>query len=87
MIPISNSSMSPYSSPKANHTTVDNLIDLEDLSEPSIMHDLRRRFYNQQIYTHLGPQILIAVNPHEVRVRVSVRLGIIPADNNHSSFS
>ena len=47
-------------------STVNNLAHLADLSEPTILHETRHRYYNQQIYTHVGPNILLSVNPHRV---------------------
>jgi myosin heavy subunit len=47
-------------------STVNNLANLADLSEPSILHETRHRYYNQQIYTHVGSDILLAVNPNRV---------------------
>ena len=43
---------------------VENLVDLDELSEGAILHHVRRRFNNRQIYTHVGA-ILVAVNPFE----------------------
>jgi myosin heavy subunit len=43
---------------------VENLVDLDELSEGAILHHVRKRFQNQQIYTHVGA-ILVAVNPFE----------------------
>ena len=43
---------------------VENLVDLDELSEGAILHHIRKRFHNQQIYTHVGA-ILVAVNPFE----------------------
>lgn len=47
-------------------STVNNLANLADLSEPAILHETRHRYYNQQIYTHAGSNVLLAVNPHRV---------------------
>jgi myosin heavy subunit len=43
---------------------VENLVDLDELSEGAILHHVRKRFQNQCIYTHVGA-ILVAVNPFE----------------------
>lgn len=43
---------------------VENLVDLDELSEGAILHHVRKRFNNKQIYTHVGA-ILVAVNPFE----------------------
>ena len=44
---------------------MDNLADLDVISEPTILHETRHRYYNQQIYTHVGSDILLALNPNE----------------------
>lgn len=41
---------------------IDDLTNLSYLNEPSILHDLRYRYGNDDIYTRAGP-VLIAVNP------------------------
>jgi myosin heavy subunit len=43
---------------------VDNLVDLEELSEGAILHHVRKRYFSQKIYTHVGT-ILVATNPFE----------------------
>jgi myosin heavy subunit len=43
---------------------VENLVDLDELSEGAILHHIRNRFAKKQIYTHVG-SILVAVNPFE----------------------
>ena len=43
---------------------IDNLVDLDELSEGAILHHVRKRFAKRQIYTFVGP-ILVAVNPFE----------------------
>ena len=43
---------------------VENLVDLDELSEGAILFHVRRRFQAKQIYTHVG-SILVAVNPFE----------------------
>ena len=45
--------------------TVDNLADLDEISEPTILHETRHRYYNQQIYTNVGSDILLALNPNK----------------------
>ena len=45
--------------------TVDDLANLSDISEPTVLHEVRHRYYNQQIYTHVGPDILLSVNPND----------------------
>ena len=43
---------------------VENLVDLDELSEGAILHHIRLRFQKKMIYTHVG-SILVAVNPFE----------------------
>lgn len=43
---------------------VENLVDLDELSEGAILHHIRNRFNRKHIYTHVG-SILVAVNPFE----------------------
>jgi myosin heavy subunit len=43
---------------------VTNLVQLEELSEGSILYHLRKRFYNNQIYTFVG-SILVSINPFQ----------------------
>lgn len=43
---------------------VENLVDLDELSEGAILHHVRNRFAKKVIYTHVG-SILVAVNPFE----------------------
>ena len=43
---------------------VENLVDLDELSEGAILHHKRLRFQKKIIYTHVG-SILVAVNPFE----------------------
>mmetsp|Transcript_27478 Transcript_27478/g.37764 ORF Transcript_27478/g.37764 Transcript_27478/m.37764 type:complete len:1363 (-) Transcript_27478:153-4241(-) len=52
--------------PCGNHLgeSVDNLVDLDELSEGAILHHVRNRFSRKVIYTHVG-SILVAVNPFE----------------------
>ena len=44
---------------------VENLVDLDELSEGAILHHVRKRFLNKSIYTSVG-SILVAVNPFEL---------------------
>lgn len=46
-------------------STVNNLASLNELTEPTILHETRHRYYNQQIHTHVGSHILLAINPHK----------------------
>lgn len=52
--------------PCGNHLDdfVENLVDLDELSEGAILHHVRNRFVKKYIYTHVG-SILVAVNPFE----------------------
>ncbi|XP_060082703.1 unconventional myosin-XVI-like [Ylistrum balloti] len=43
-------------------TSTDNLTDLADISESTILKEIQQRFSNSQIYTFIG-DVLIAVNP------------------------
>ena len=43
---------------------LDNLVDLDELSEGAILHHVRKRFKHKSIYTSVGA-ILVAVNPFE----------------------
>ncbi len=51
--PLSNASLSQ---------PVENLVQLNFLNEPSVLHNLRARYEQDDIYTYTGP-ILIAINP------------------------
>jgi hypothetical protein len=44
---------------------VDNLVELDELSEGAILHHTRKRFLSKTIYTYVGA-ILVAVNPFEM---------------------
>ena len=48
----------------ASSATVDNLTDLEELSEGSILHTLRSRYANNSIYTAIST-ILLSINPYK----------------------
>ena len=43
---------------------MENLVDLDELSEGAILHHVRKRFQQKKIYTHVG-SILVATNPFE----------------------
>lgn len=55
--------VSQYISPDANEGRVEDLCDLEELSEQDMLSNLRARFNNKNIYTYVG-SILISVNPY-----------------------
>lgn len=44
--------------------SVENLVDLDELSEGAILHHVRKRFVHKSIYTSVG-SILVATNPFE----------------------
>lgn len=44
--------------------TCDNLVDLESFNEGIILHHVKKRYFDQVIYTFVG-NILIAVNPYK----------------------
>lgn len=43
---------------------INNLIDIDEMSEGAILHHTRNRFASNKIYTHVG-SILLAVNPFQ----------------------
>jgi myosin heavy subunit len=45
--------------------TYDNMIKLNDLNEPTILHNLRQRFLKDEIYTYVS-SILVACNPFKL---------------------
>lgn len=45
--------------------TYDNMVKLNNLNEPVILHNLRQRFMKDEIYTYVS-SILIAVNPFKL---------------------
>lgn len=48
----------------ATVTTFEDILQMSDLSEASLLENLRRRYENEFIYTYVGP-ILIAINPYK----------------------
>jgi len=44
--------------------SIENLVDLDEMSEGAILHHVRKRYHAKDIYTHVG-NILVAVNPFE----------------------
>lgn len=46
--------------------SVSNNLRLPRLNEPSLLHNIRRRFETGKIYTHTGQLELLALNPYEV---------------------
>lgn len=61
---------SPNTPPKLDicgghlHDNLENLVDLDELSEGAILHHVRKRYMKKNIYTLVG-NILVAVNPFE----------------------
>lgn len=51
-------------SPNGNVVTVEDILQMSDLSEASLLENLRRRYEHEMIYTYVGP-ILIAINPYK----------------------
>ncbi|GAB9472769.1 Myosin-i heavy chain [Globisporangium polare] len=45
-------------------TTFEDILQMSDLSEASLLENLRRRYEKEYIYTYVGP-ILIAINPYK----------------------
>ena len=45
--------------------TVANLVDLDDLTHGAVVHQLRRRYSNDLIYTNIGG-ILVSINPYKL---------------------
>lgn len=50
---------------EAARKTYDNMIQLSDLNEPTILHNLRQRFMKDEIYTYVS-SILVACNPFKL---------------------
>ena len=44
---------------------VDNLLDLGEFNEGSLLHTIRARFHAQKIFTSIGSPILISINPYQ----------------------
>ncbi|PFH38687.1 myosin I [Besnoitia besnoiti] len=44
---------------------VDDLLSLGELTEASLLHSLRTRFFRREIYTAIGTHILVSINPCE----------------------
>lgn len=44
---------------------VGDLLNLGAFDEGSLLHTIRDRFFDKQIYTSVGPSILLAVNPYQ----------------------
>ena len=43
-------------------TQVDDLLSLGDFNEGALLHNIRERYFKDQIYTGIGMPILISVN-------------------------
>lgn len=42
-----------------------NLLDLGEFNEGALLHTIRSRFFQRNIYTNIGQPILLAVNPYQ----------------------
>jgi len=49
---------------EANLAPADDMVKLGDLHDAAMLHNLRLRFYNDDIFTYIGP-ILVALNPYK----------------------
>ncbi|KAA0165511.1 hypothetical protein FNF31_01856 [Cafeteria roenbergensis] len=52
----------PIFRPSTLRTNFDDMVKMEDVNDATILHNLRQRFMEDQIYTNIGT-ILVAVNP------------------------
>jgi len=52
------------SSTKSNSQGLDDVIQCQDLNEASLVWNLRIRFDNSNIYTNVGKDVLVSVNPY-----------------------
>lgn len=55
--------VSQYISPEVHEGRIEDMCNLEELSEQAMLSNLRARFSNKHIYTYVG-SILISVNPY-----------------------
>lgn len=55
--------VSQYISPEVDDGRIEDMCNLEELSEQTILSNLRGRFSNKHIYTYVG-SILISINPY-----------------------
>ncbi len=55
--------VSQYISPEVDDGQIEDMCNLEELSEQAMLSNLRGRFSNKQIYTYVG-SILISINPY-----------------------
>lgn len=50
---------------ESNLEPADNMVKLGDLHEAALLHNVRMRFFNDDIFTYIGP-ILCAANPYKM---------------------
>lgn len=50
---------------ESNLKPADDMVTLGDLHEAALLHNIRMRFYNDDIFTFIGP-ILVAANPYKM---------------------
>ena len=50
---------------ESNLEPADDMVTLGDLHEAALLHNIRLRFYNDDIFTYIGP-ILCAANPYKM---------------------
>jgi myosin heavy subunit len=50
---------------ESNLEPADDMVTLGDLHEAALLHNIRLRFYNDDIFTYIGP-ILVAANPYKM---------------------
>lgn len=55
--------VSQYISPEINEGRIQDMCEMEEFSEQHMLHNLRARFSNKEIYTYVG-SILISINPY-----------------------
>jgi hypothetical protein len=50
---------------ESNLEPAENMVKLGDLHEAALLHNVRMRFFNDDIFTYIGP-ILVAANPYKM---------------------